>query len=146
MTFKLFKKYILTEKKEKRIFNQTLLWLIISFLLVRVIPLKWYSKLLGDFKHERLNDLNFEQKQIVENLVKSIKRCKKHLPWKVKCFDESITAKRVLKNHNIISTLYLGVDKNKNEKLIAHAWVKVGEKVIVGEKAYQKFKVVGFFS
>jgi len=38
------------------------------------------------------------------------------------------------------------VSKDKNSKLIAHAWLKMGNDFVTGEKEYEKFTVVGFYS
>lgn len=144
--FRFFKKYSALSKLERRTLNQTLFWLIYSFILVRLIPLKWFSNTLGSFKTEFEGNLNEHNLDVIRLIKKSIRRCKRMLPWKVKCFEEAIAAKKVLAKHQIQSTLYLGVDKDKEKKLIAHAWLKIGDIVITGAKGYKNFVVVGFYS
>jgi len=146
MIFRLFKKYIRISKTERKILNRTFLWIIYAFILVRFVPLRWFSKLLGKFKEETIVDLNNMQMEIVFLVKKNITRWKKYLPWKVKCFEEAIVAKKILNKYNIQTTLYLGVNKNKENGLVAHAWLKAGNKVIAGEKGSEKFVVVGFYS
>jgi len=146
MIFKLFKKYIRISKTERKILNRTFLWFIYAFILVRFVPLRWFSKLLGKFKEESIVDLDIMQMEIVFLVKKNIMRLKKQLPWKVKCFEEAIVAKKILYKYNIQTTLYLGVNKNKENGLVAHAWLKAGSKVIAGEKGFEKFVVVGFYS
>ncbi|MCK5028334.1 MAG: lasso peptide biosynthesis B2 protein [Bacteroidales bacterium] len=144
--FKLLKKYYKIDKKERIILNQTFFWLIYAFVLVRIIPLKWFSSVLGEFKKEIEVDVNENQLQLIDVLRKNKRRLKKRLPWKVKCFEEAIAVKKVLEKHQIKSTIYLGVSKDKNSKLIAHAWLKIGSDFISGKKGYEKFSVVGFYS
>ena len=144
--FSLLKKYFRINIIERTILNRTFLWLIYASVLARAIPLKWFSYLLGDFKKEINIDLDSKQLELILVLKKNIRRIKRILPWKVKCFEEAIAAKKVLEKYNISSTLYLGVDKNKEKELIAHAWLKVGKDVIIGEKGFDKFVVVGLYS
>lgn len=150
--FKLLKKYISLEKTERRIFNQTLFWLMFAFILVRLIPIKWFSNLLGVFNSrpadgkEKKLDLNNKQLQFISVLQKSIRQLKKRLPWTVKCFEEAIAAKKVLEKYNIKTTIYLGVAKKEEEVLIAHAWLKSGDVFISGEKGHKHHTVVGFYT
>jgi len=144
--FKLLKKYYKIDKKERVILNQTFFWLIYASVLVRIIPLKWFNSVLGEFKKEIEAELNMNQLQSIEALRKITRQLKKRLPWKVKCFEEAIAVKKVLEKHQIKSTIYLGVSKDKNSKLIAHAWLKIGNDFITGKKGYEKFTIVGFYS
>lgn len=144
--FNKFKKYIKLSTQERKILNQTFLWVLISFFLVRIVPLRWFTTLLGEFNKNKIDNLRKSDDQYIKQVIKSINRVKKTLPWKVKCFEEAITAKRVLQSKQIQSTLYLGVDKTKQNKLIAHAWLKNGNTFFTGEKGHQQFKTVGFYS
>ncbi|MBU8892226.1 MAG: lasso peptide biosynthesis B2 protein [Bacteroidales bacterium] len=144
--FKLLRKYYSIDKTERKILNRTFFWLIYAFILVRIVPLKWFSHLLGEFKNEVVVEINSGQKGLIQMLRKNIRRWKRYLPWKVKCFEEAIAGKKVLAKYKIGSTLYLGVDKNTNKELIAHAWLKAGNEIIIGKKGFEKFVVVGFYS
>ena len=146
MMFKLLRKYYSIDKTERKILNRTFFWLIYAFILVRLVPLRWFSGLLGEFKKEEVLEINSGEKELIQMLVKNIRRWKRFLPWKVKCFEEAIAAKKVLEKYKINSTLYMGVDKNTEKELIAHAWLKVGNEIIIGKKGYEKFSVVGFYT
>lgn len=143
---KLFKKYLSIEKIERDILNRTFFWLIYSFVLVRMIPLKWFNSILGEYRKKGNEVLTKEQIGIITILTKNIRRLKKHLPWKVKCFEESIAAKKVLEKYKIKSTIYLGVAKKGEKNLVAHAWLKSGEFFVTGEKGHKKHVVVGNYS
>lgn len=144
--FKLLKKYFTISKLERRTLIQIFFWLIFSFILVRLVPLRWFSHLLGEFNNEQHDELNEYKLDIIRLIKKNIRRCKRVLPWKVKCFEEAIAAKKVMEKQKIQTTLYLGVDKNKENNLEAHAWLKAGDMVITGKQGYDKFTVVGFYS
>ena len=146
MIIRLFKKYIRIDKTERMILNQTFLWFIYAFILVRFIPLRWFNSLLGEYKKETIVDLDKSHLDLVHLVKKNIRRWKRFLPWKVKCFEEAIVAKKILERYNIQTTLYLGVNKDNNNELNAHAWLKAGSKIITGEKGFERFVVVGFYS
>ena len=149
--FILLKKYFSIKIIERKILNQTFFWLIYASVLARAIPLKWFSSLLGDFKPVCPADgkeINIDSKQfeLILVLKKNIRRIKRILPWKVKCFEEAIAAKKVLEKYKIETTIYLGVAKNEEKSLVAHAWLKSGGIFISGEKGHKKHAVVGYYT
>lgn len=143
--FSQVKKYFRQNKQERKILNRTFVWLLMSFILVRIVPLKWFGSLLGEFKKEIQTELEATDLIKIALVKRSIRRIKRFLPWKIKCFEEAITAKKVLERYEIKSTLYLGVDKNESKQLIAHAWLRNGDYNITGGNISTKFKVVGFY-
>ncbi|MBI9055317.1 MAG: lasso peptide biosynthesis B2 protein [Bacteroidales bacterium] len=144
--FSQVKKYFRQNKQERKILNRTFAWLLMSFILVRIIPLKWFGSLLGVFKKEIRTELEATDLIKITSVKRSIRRIKRVLPWKIKCFEEAITAKKVLERYEIKSTLYLGVDINEKKQLKAHAWLRNGDYNITGGDLATKFKVVGFYS
>lgn len=144
--FNLFNKYRKLEKQERKLLHQTFIWLMFASILARIIPLRWFSSVLGEFNKEKELELSSLQTDIVQLVIKNMKRLKKHLPWRVKCFEEAISIKKVLDKYGIRTTLYLGVDKKETKELIAHAWLKYRKQIIAGENGVEKFVIVGFYS
>jgi len=144
--FKLFNKYKRLEKTERKILNRTFFWLIYAFILVRFIPLRWFSSILGEFNKEIEVELSKVDIKIIKVQQKNIRRLKRFLPWQIKCFEEAITAKKVLETYNIKSTLFLGVAKESGKGLKAHAWLKFGDNFVAGEKGHKQYVVTGFYS
>jgi hypothetical protein len=54
-------------------------------------------------------------------------------PWRNKCLVQSLAARKMLKKRGITSQLSLGLRKDQEKKMLAHAWIKVGEKEIVSK-------------
>ncbi|MDY6801297.1 MAG: lasso peptide biosynthesis B2 protein [Bacteroidota bacterium] len=131
---------------EKRLLWQSFYWLVVSFVWVRWFPLRWFSKNLGTFRKEMDNEIQEGQEELVRKTKHALRRLKRRLPWSVKCFEEAIAVKKVLRFYGIESTLYLGVKKDEEKNLKAHAWLKAGGRVVAGEKGYKAFTVVGFYS
>jgi len=142
----IYKKYKKLNKVEKSLIRKTFFWLLASYFLVRIIPFNWFNHILGVFKKDSSYELNTAQKEKVSQLSISIKRLKKVLPWKTKCFEETIAAKKILEHYHISSTLFLGVKKDSQNKLMAHSWLKVGNNIYFGQKGHKKFSIVGFYT
>lgn len=62
-------------------------------------------------------------------MVSSVARA---LPWHPTCLRQALAAQRVLAHRGITSTLHLGVTGTTGAG--AHAWVSVGEEVVVGDE------------
>ena len=64
--------------------------------------------------------------------------------WESKCLVQAIAAKFMLSRRKLKSTLYLGMAKDENGQLIAHAWIKSCGLTLTGGGA-GKFTVVSVF-
>lgn len=52
--------------------------------------------------------------------------------WESKCLVRAWTAQTLLAKKGIHSTLYLGCGYDENKNMIAHSWLRCGEKYITG--------------
>lgn len=66
-----------------------------------------------------------------------------HTPWESKCLVRSMTARKLLAEQNIPSTLYLGVGK-EDGKMVAHSWLRCGELYVTGGNGKQYATVATF--
>jgi hypothetical protein len=87
----------------------------------------------------------FEQASIVGWAIRAAAT---RLPWQSTCLIEAIAAGAMLRRAGIPVTLHLGVakDESSREGFAAHAWLSVGEAIIVGDRASARFTTVGSFS
>ena len=56
----------------------------------------------------------------------------RYTPWESLCLVQSMTVQSMLNRRNISSTLYLGVNKDSNEKMVAHSWIRCGKMYVTG--------------
>lgn len=118
----------------------TLFWVKI---MVVASPLRWYAKRLG--KEHVITPEDSSENKIVIKISKAIVRGRRAFPWKTLCLCEAITAKIMLNRRKVLSTLYLGVAKEKGT-LIAHAWLRSGPTYVTGKRGMEKFTVVSTFA
>lgn len=65
--------------------------------------------------------------------------------WESKCLVRAWTAQTLLAKKGIHSTLYLGCGYDEGHKMIAHSWLRCGEKFITGGDG-SKYATVDKFS
>jgi hypothetical protein len=66
------------------------------------------------------------------------------LPWHPTCLRQAIAARRMLDRRDIPAIVHLGLLDARS--LSAHAWVQVGERIVVGGQRSSAFTTVGTFA
>ncbi len=56
-----------------------------------------------------------------------------------------MAARMMLKRRRFSSTIYLGVLKDDQEGMKAHAWIRYGEQILTGAQGHRQFTVVATF-
>jgi hypothetical protein len=69
-----------------------------------------------------------------------------NLPWTSRCLAEAIAGKRMLQKRGVRSTLYLGLAKDEQADLEAHAWLRCGSRVLTGGQASASYAVIASFA
>ena len=70
--------------------------------------------------------------ELVQRIGYAVRTAAANVPWRSDCFPQAIAANRLLQQHGCASTIHLGVDKNGNNELLAHAWLTCGETTVTG--------------
>jgi hypothetical protein len=83
---------------------------------------------------------------ILNNISDSIEIMSRHTFWQSKCFVKAIAAMKMLERRKIESTLYLGTAKDKDGKMIAHAWLRSGTFYVSGKEGMNRFTIVNYFA
>lgn len=139
----LFRKFVALQGGDKLLFLKAIAVSLIVKVVVFALPMRWYSKFLN--QPHTLSKTDIGNEDLIKRIKIAVGRCSRYAPWSTRCLVDAITAKLLLQWSGINSTLYLGVYK-ENRKLVAHAWLKCGDRFITGQKGYQKFTVVSRFA
>jgi len=117
-----------------------------SRLAILILPFRWIAPFLG--RHMASSDENDKhgEKQTVISVARAILTMSRHLPWESKCLVQAISGKMMLGRRQIPSTLYLGVAKEENGDLNAHAWLRAGDIILLGGGGLDRFTVVSTFA
>lgn len=104
----------------------------------------WYRFLIRFFSQKRLErtwgilgeESSTNQKPWQNSycilVARNVNRVAGNTPWESKCLVRALTARKLLMKKNIPCTLYLGVGKDEDGKMIAHAWLRAGKIFVTG--------------
>jgi hypothetical protein len=137
------KKLLLLNITERKMLFEAVITLFWVKILVVLSPLRWYANILG--KERAVTPEDMYANEIIFEIARAIVRGRKVFPWKTLCLCEAVTAKIMLNRRQIVSTLYLGVAKEKGT-LIAHAWLRCGTTYVTGKQGMERFTVVSTFA
>lgn len=102
-----------------------------------------FKKYLNWIKNPKTN-LPSEAK--IKAVNQTIYRIRKYAFWTTTCYTQAIAARLIFKRMKIKSKIYLGMSKNSDGELSAHAWTKVGDKIITGGNVnLDNYKVLYIF-
>ena len=110
------------------------------------VPFSKLAKLSGKYNEESVYKLHDKQIFIGDKVGYIVYLVSKYTPWESKCLVKALTAQTLLRRRKITSTVYLGVAKDQNKKLIAHAWLRCGENIIAGDDERYGFTMVAKFA
>lgn len=68
----------------------------------------------------------------VERTVASVERCSRYIP-KATCLTQAMSVFLLLQKMGQASNLKIGVEKDQDGSLKAHAWVEVDERIVMGK-------------
>lgn len=121
--------------------------LIAATFVKNTLPFRWYAWFLGS-KGPGLDvceqgGVGIER---LRPLINALRRGSYYLPLECKCLVNAIAGKAMLKRRRISSVVYLGVAKNGEGSLDAHAWLKAGKHLVTGAAGMERFKSLAAFS
>jgi len=126
------KKFSELSWREQTLFTEALFLQLSIGLLLKIIPFRWIPNLFANKVQSLKSKVQIPGKQEkIEQVKAAIQRSGRYSPWKNKCLVSSLAARCMLTRRKISSELSLGVAKNKNGKMIAHAWLIADDSEIV---------------
>jgi len=139
------KKYNRLASSEKKLFFESLFLSFKIRFLIKFYSMKKYAHKLGT--ENKLSD-NIEAAEIekLKPFIASIKRVSRYSFWRTKCFEEAFALKKLIEKRGYTSTIYFGVAKEESNSLKAHAWLKIGDAVIIGGRGHKQYTVTKFFT
>lgn len=148
-TYVIYKKYILI----RRLVGVFILEFIQAYLYTgyfrACILIKKFSEIkekMGVIKTESQYEIDEEIYAEAKRISYLINKVSRYTLWESKCLVQALTAQKLLNKKGMPSTLYLGVCKNNNGEMLAHAWIRCGQYYVTGGLNYKEFTVVAKFS
>jgi len=138
-------KYYNLSLPEKSLFLETIYISIKVRFFIKFYSMKTYAKHLGQ-ENTLVENVELDNVMTLKKYVQSVKRVSRHSFWRTKCFEEAFALKLLLQNHGQKSTIYFGVAKDEGASLNAHAWLKIGDEMLIGGNGHKKYTVTKFFT
>ncbi|MEG1254491.1 lasso peptide biosynthesis B2 protein [Clostridium sp.] len=110
------------------------------------VPFNKIKNRMGNLKKESEKEVDIASYRIAKNVSWAVTQASRHTPWESKCLVQALTARRMMKERGVSTTLYLGVMKNEKNEMIAHAWIRCGSYYITGGVNRTGYAVVAKFS
>jgi|WetSurMetagenome_2_1015567.scaffolds.fasta_scaffold241150_1 hypothetical protein len=131
------KTFIALPFNKKKLFFEAWLFQVVAGLLLKIIPFKHIPGLFPNPKPGTRNPergtRNAEPGTLAD--IKTAVQCTSPCSiWRNHCLVQSLAGRWMLRRNGITSQLSLGLRKDDNKKLQAHAWLKVGDYEIVSKK------------
>ena len=111
-----------------------------------LLPFKIYARFLGQINSESSQNPKNIDWQYVERVSKSVRNVSKVSPLDFKCLVQATVGKYFIAQERIDSTIYFGVKKDQSQNLKAHAWLRVGPKIVLGGEVVDQYNVVSTYS
>lgn len=112
-------------------------------LLVR--PFRRVAPLMGQTSQESPETLGASALDQARDIGWALTRLPQALGIEDICLVQALAGKFMLKRRGIPSTIYLGLAKEEDGGLKAHAWLRAGERILTGGQGRGRFTVVAVF-
>ena len=110
------------------------------------VPFNKLRKRMGKVKEESPEEVDINTYMEARNVSEIVSIVSRHTPWESKCLVQALTAQKLLKEKEISTTLYLGVKKDRDNNMLAHAWLRCGEYYVTGGANKDGYAVVAKFA
>lgn len=144
--FKGIRKINKIPRKDRSIFLEAFFTMALTRFLILFIPFRKVASFMGKPMCLTSEDLGEELLLAAKRITGIIERLSNHTPWESKCFVKALSAQIMLKKRRIPCTLYLGMSKDKANNISAHAWLRCGKFILLGDKERHGFVTVAYFS
>lgn len=122
-------------------------WLTYAFILTRSVSFRTLSSRLGICGQVAPDCLTRSQEQFVKEVTWAIAAVCRRTPSSPSCLLQALAAKSMISRRQIPSTLYFGVIAfSESSGEVAHAWVRCGGRIVIGQSEATRFKPVAWFA
>jgi len=128
-------KYLRRSTSDRALFFEALRALVWAKLQVHTVSFRRLAPSLGRTQAETPLAVPPEVRAVAVKVSWAVQTAARYVPLGFVCLPQAIAAQRLLRRRAIASTLYLGVapDRTNRAAIAAHAWLRVGDKIVTGE-------------
>lgn len=134
-----FLKFLFLSYQKKKLLSQSLLLLSIIRLSLWLFPFRWLNKALSYFDSAAAKQTDW---LVINSITQAVRKCSRFVP-SATCLTQALTTRTLLRLKGQNPQLKIGVDKDEDNKLLAHAWIEVDGRIVIGKLPHhQRYKVL----
>jgi hypothetical protein len=123
-------------------------WILLGLarLMSKLFKFNRYARVLGKQLPREPEAPSAEQFARAKAVAGAVRTMSARTPWKSRCLPQAIATQIMLGRRRINSTLFLGLTRNDEKRMKAHAWVMCGATTLIGERPWDIYTPVAAFS
>jgi hypothetical protein len=125
-------KFLRRSRPDRRLLLEALALLCWARLLIMLVPFRRIAPRLGRPLAESPAEVAETDLRLALRIAWAVQAVARHVPFGFVCLPQAMAAKLMLHRRGVRSTLYLGLQREGESKLTAHAWLRVGDRIISG--------------
>ncbi len=140
------KKLLRLPLADKVLLLEALVLLALARAAVLLLPFRWVARLLGKQEAQTAVLEAAGRTADVRRVAVMVRRASKNVPWTSKCLDQALAAKVMLARRRISTTVYFGVNHDRQGRLAAHAWLRSGNLYVTGGAIRGRYTIINTFA
>jgi hypothetical protein len=118
----------------------------LASLALLLLPFRRLAPWLGRHMEVSPESQSAAEQQTVQHVRSAIRVASRHLPWQPQCLAQAIAGTTMLRIRHIDGTVYLGLAKDGDREIAAHAWLRSGSTIVTGAQGSSGHSVVSTFA
>ena len=139
-------KFLRRTTPDRWLLLETLALLCWARILIRLVPFRWIAPHLGRPMTESPAGVTEAERRVALRVAWAVQAVVRHVPLGFVCLPQAMAAKWMLRRRRLPSTLYLGLQRQDEPKLTAHAWLRVGDRILTGRAESLDHTVIATFA
>ncbi len=123
-------KFLYLPYQKKKLLGQSLVTVSAIRLSLWIFPFKALNRWLCAFAATESDDREVEW-NVIDNVTSAVGFCSLYVPY-ASCLTQALAVRTLLGFRGQSSELKIGVDRDEDGKFMAHAWVEIDGKIIIG--------------
>lgn len=128
--------------------GQAAMELVFAWGCVRLLPFRWVVRYLGQ-PGAMAAPLQPDMLPAAGRIAWAVQAVARRGPVTFTCLMQAVAAQRMLRRRNIPATVYLAMlagRQGSGNPLLAHAWVRCGDRVVTGQCDESQYRVIATFA
>lgn len=140
------KRYGRTTRAQRRLLWEAIAALAMARIALACVPFSRIAAWLGTSGAESPAVVTAEHAQAAEAVGWAVSALARRVPWDGRCFAQALAATAMLRRRGVDGTVSFGVCEGAASGFEAHAWLRVGARMVTGGAGYERFKAFTTFA